>query len=556
MKIACVDQEIRKILETNYYKIPRFQRPYSWDKDNIQEFWTDMENHKPNEFFIGSMVVYIKGNYRYIVDGQQRLTTITILLAALRDKFISISLDSQAKGLQKLIERTNLDNDEEFVIQTDSSYPFFQQQVQNFEKPKKIDPPGEEEILLKDAYDQLKQLIDSSVDSLTTQAKKKKSLESIRDKLLSLKAIYVEVDNEDDAYIIFETLNTRGKDLTSADLLKNHLAKQLRQTNSKNDSIVIEWKNIRENIDAIEISDIKIDNFVYHFWLATKEFTTEKEIYKRAKIAIPDKASAKLIIEELKDASETYKHIFMPSTKKWKNEELKIRRSLESLLVFRVRQPIPMILALMQTYKSKQLTKKETERALFAIELFHYAFTALTSQRSSGGISHMYALHARELMHASNNTKRTTAINNLISKLKARLPKEADFMLGFKKLRYSEEFPKDKRVIQYTLRTLYEQEAPSITLDAQQMTIEHIEPQSSTSMNGEKIAEIGNLWFLSSTVNNKLGNKSASEKIPLYKKTQLQTDPVLNSATTWTENTITERTEYFSNKIWGLVSKI
>ena len=130
MKIACVDQEIRKILETNYYKIPRFQRPYSWDKDNVQEFWSDMESHKPSEFFIGSMVVYIKGNYRHIVDGQQRLTTITILLAALRDKFISIDLESQAKGLQKLIERTNLDNDEEFVIQTGSSYPFFQQQIQ------------------------------------------------------------------------------------------------------------------------------------------------------------------------------------------------------------------------------------------------------------------------------------------------------------------------------------------------------------------------------------------------------------------------------------------
>ena len=458
--------------------------------------------------------------------------------------------------MQKLIERTNLDNDEEFVIQTGSSYPFFQQQIQNFDKPRNSAPPGDEEILLKDAYDQLKILINSSIDSLSTQAKKKKALEAIRDRLLTLKAIYVEVDNEDDAYIIFETLNTRGKDLTSADLLKNHLAKQLRQPNSKNDIISIEWKKIRDNIDSIEIPDIKLDNFVYHFWLATKEFTTEKEIYKRAKLAIPDKASAKIFIDNLKDASETYGHIFMPSTRTWKMEESKIRRSLEALLAFRVRQPVPMILALMQAYKSKNLTKKETERALIAIELFHYAFTSLTSQRSSGGISHMYALHARELTHANNNNQRSAAITNLIVKLKARLPKEADFTSGFNKLKYSDEFPKDKRVIQYTLRTLYESEAPSIAIDPQLMTIEHIEPQSSIVMSSDKVAEIGNLWLLSASENNKLGNKPFSQKIPLYKKSKLPSDPILDVAQSWTENEITARTKHFSKKMWGLVSKI
>ncbi len=175
MKIACIDQEIRKVLGSNYYKIPRFQRPYSWDKDNIQEFWNDIENHKSGEFFIGSMVVYIKGHYRYIVDGQQRLTTITILLAALRDKFLEINFESQARGLQKYIERANLDNDDEFVVQTSSSYPFFQQNIQSFEKSKKAAPPGEEEILLKEAYDQLRSLINTSTDSLATNQKKEKA---------------------------------------------------------------------------------------------------------------------------------------------------------------------------------------------------------------------------------------------------------------------------------------------------------------------------------------------------------------------------------------------
>ena len=330
----------------------------------------------------------------------------------------------------------------------------------------------------------------------------------------------------------------------------------MRQSNPKNDPISIEWKSIRDNIDKIDIPDIKIDNFVYHYWLSTREFTTEKEIYKRAKTTIPDKIAAKAFLNELKDASETYMQIFNPSAKSWKSEEIKLKRALEALLAFRVRQPIPMILAVMQSYKLKNITKKEAERALTAIELFHYSFTALTSQRSSGGISHMYALHARELMHAATTADRSASINNLTTKLKARLPKQTDFESGFSRLKYSDAYPKDKRVIQYTLRRLYENEAPAISIDSTQMTIEHIEPQSSKTLTSEKTAEIGNLWLLSPSENNKLGNKPVIEKIPLYRKSKLPCDPVLETATNWDASLITSRTNHFAQIMWALVNKI
>ena len=556
MKIACFDQEIRKILETNYYKIPRFQRPYSWDKDNVQDFWSDVINNKPGDYFLGSMVVYTKGNYRHIVDGQQRLTTITILLAAIRDKFNELKLESQAKGVHKLIERPDLDNEEQFVIQTVSSYPFFQQNIQNFEKPKKVTPPGEEEILLKEAYDQLNSSLLAEVNLDATIAKKKKKLEAIRDSVLALKIICVEVDNEDDAYVIFETLNTRGKDLTSADLLKNYLAKQLRQPNARNDFLGIEWSKIRTNLDKIDVPDVRIDNFIYHYWLATREFTTEREIFKKAKASIPNKDAAKKLVESLRDSSETYLHIFMPGLRNWKNEELAIKKSLEALLIFRVRQPIPMILAVVQSYKAKLLPKKETERVLRAIELFHFAFTALTSQRSSGGISHMYALHARELTHSSTLAARKLAIDNLINKLKQRLPNQTEFEAGFKRLRYSDEFPKDKRVIQYTLRKLFELENPSVVIDPNQMSIEHIEPQNSKGMSGPSVAEIGNLWLLSAKQNNQLGDKPAAQKIPIYKRVKMVSDPVLEKASLWDTTLVGKRTAYFQTKMWEIVDAI
>jgi uncharacterized protein with ParB-like and HNH nuclease domain len=557
MKIACFDQEIRKIFETNYYKIPRFQRPYSWDKDNIEDFWNDVIGNKVGQYFLGSMVVYVKGGYRYLVDGQQRLTTITILLAALRDKFLELDFKNQALGIQKLIERPDLDNDNQFVIQSVTSFPFFQQHIQAYEKEKNIPIPGDEEIILKDSYEQLISYLSFDISKAKTTAARKKRLEAIRDALLGLLIIYVEVDNEDDAYVIFETLNTRGKDLTSADLLKNYLAKLLRQKNSQNDVLSISWEKIRFNIDKIDLTDVKLETFLYHYWLATKEFTTEREIFKKAKENLKTSDDARTLINSLKDCSETYLHTFSPSTKKWKNDEYSIKRSLEALVSLRVRQPVPMTLAVLHSYKNGELQKKETERALKAIEYFHFAFTALTSQRSSGGISHMYALHARELTHATTIQQRKIAIDNLIEKLKNRLPSEYEFVAGFKKLKFSDDFPKDKRTIQYTLRLLYELENPSVIIDPSQMSIEHIEPQSSKLMDKSSLAEIGNLWLLSTKQNNEFGNMPVVDKIPLYKSLGVVSDPVLNRATTaWDITLVSERTEYLGKKMWGLVSKI
>lgn len=86
MKITCIDKEIRKVFETGYYAIPRFQRPYSWEKDHISEFWNDSIVENETDYFIGSIVVYKQDDETFgIVDGQQRLTTITMILSALRD---------------------------------------------------------------------------------------------------------------------------------------------------------------------------------------------------------------------------------------------------------------------------------------------------------------------------------------------------------------------------------------------------------------------------------------------------------------------------------------
>ena len=181
MKIESADQDIRTMLSSAYYKIPRFQRPYSWDRENVQEFWDDVIRDNPPDYFIGSMVVYKDGNQRFgVVDGQQRLTTITILLCVLRNTLDERGFPDLAKGIHGLIERRNIDNKPEYIVSTESSYPYFQDHIQKWGLPSvKIEPLREEQNL-QAAYDRLNLLVSDAIKSLdadtTLSVKRKQEL--------------------------------------------------------------------------------------------------------------------------------------------------------------------------------------------------------------------------------------------------------------------------------------------------------------------------------------------------------------------------------------------
>ncbi len=82
MKIESTDLSVENLLKGSFFVIPRFQRPYSWEEDNIEDFWNDIAGTNVPDYFIGSMVVCkLKKNALGVVDGQQRLTTIMIFFA-------------------------------------------------------------------------------------------------------------------------------------------------------------------------------------------------------------------------------------------------------------------------------------------------------------------------------------------------------------------------------------------------------------------------------------------------------------------------------------------
>ena len=130
MKIESQDKRIDELLKGNTFIIPRFQRAYSWEPEQVNQFWTDIIENLSEAYFIGSMVVYKVGRSSVaVVDGQQRLTTITILLCAIREGFKVLGEVDLANGLQAYIEQKNRENKTEYVLQTETSFPYLQEEV-------------------------------------------------------------------------------------------------------------------------------------------------------------------------------------------------------------------------------------------------------------------------------------------------------------------------------------------------------------------------------------------------------------------------------------------
>lgn len=568
MKIESTDQDIRTLLSSGYYRIPRFQRPYSWDRENIQEFWDDIVKDNPTDYFIGSIVVYKQEKQHFgVVDGQQRLTTITILLCVLRNKLAALGFNDLAEGMHGLVERKNVDNQAEFIVSTESSYPFFQDRIQKWGKPEISVEPLKEEHSLQAAFDQLGQLVDATISSLETDPTlsaprktevSKQKLVAVRDALLNLKVIFIRLDDEDDAYIIFETLNTRGKDLSLKDLVKNHLTKHLKAKNPATDQAKVKWEQLLEIIEGSS-ADLETDTFLHHFWLSKYDYLPAKILFRVLKKRVgPNEASA--FLDSLLEDAALYRAIHEVAYGKWSKEERRIQDALLALSTFRVVQQAPCVLSLMREYRiGKKLKKKHVEDALVAVEKFHFLFTAITSQRSSGGISGMYAALGRRLFEAKTTHESMNLIAELKQKLRDRVPSADEFKALFPAVVYTDNVTKQKKLAKYILVGLASQKSSSTVTDYDQMTIEHLAPQSligTMDFTDAVIGQVGNLLLVSEGINGRLKNKPFKEKKRILREVGFPLPPEVEKADTWGVAEIQDRTATLAQQAFDNVWKI
>lgn len=566
MKIESEDIDIESLFAGRFFSIPRFQRPYSWDDENIQDLWNDVLGAGGEDYFIGSMVVYREGKQEYsIVDGQQRLTTITLLLCAIRDSLHSLGEEDLALGLHQLVERKNRSNRNEYVLRSETSFPFLQEHILKFGEAELEDMTElAEEQALRRANSTLHHKVaslleavevDESIPPDSKTDEKLRRLVDLRESVLNLKVILVKLENEEDAYLIFETLNTRGKDLAITDLVKNHFTKLLKNSGAV-DSVKIEWEKILETIYKSE-ADLNSDAFLYHYWASRHEATPAKKLYSAFKRRVNSK-NARAYLRELVRDVEYYRAIHEPKYM-WDKRERQVANSLHAIQVFRVAQPTPALLSLVRAHKEGKIKLAKLVEGVEAIERFHFAFTAVTSSRSSGGISGMYAAFARRLFESDDANDAAREIASLVKKLRERRPSVEEFTIGFREIGFTNSSSKQKPLVRYILRKFADDAKFKFAVDNEELTIEHFAPQAliGDGVWGEQVVgELGNLFLLDPKMNGKLANKSFAEKKALLSAGGYSFPDAIRDSEEWTPESVREHTVAMAERAFNDIWKI
>ena len=565
------DKRIEDILFSRYtFMVPRYQRPYSWREDQLEEFWNDLANSE-DTYFLGSFVFNLenqaKNDYIEIIDGQQRLLTITIFFAALRDLSYEIGESKLAERIQKncIAFEDRYGNETYRIIPADTIRDFFKGYIQNNTEKNVPTRTSKEQKQIIDNYTYLRRSVASELENLPTQDKKKEFIQKLWDKVADLRAIWIEIKNEDDAYIIFETVNARGAELSVADLLKNLIFKNVKKQEDGIDTAKQKWIKIEENIQE---TGIELSRFVRHFWLSKYSFVGEKNLYKQIKKTISDWET---FLDELVDASQWYNMLLTGTREDWIDygrEGVKIYESLTGTRSMRVIQCYILFLSLL---RNKKLLNRDLSFYFSLIEKFTFNYSAVGKQQANK-VEKIYSKTATELeaeLKNKNPKLRTKNVERIFGNLNYELttlrPAYGIFLENFKEISYRSS-EQSRVFIKYILSSINKQiSTAELRIDFDVVNIEHIYPRSPLpDENGvrrdvrEFVDLLGNLTLINKNYNSEASNKAPIDKVHIFDRSEIKITKELGSLIKekgWDKEDIKNRQEEIANlaytKVWN-----
>lgn len=570
------DKSIEDVLFSNSkFRVPRYQRPYSWSADHIDDFWTDLQEGGANTF-LGSFVFnhdsIKKDGYLEIIDGQQRLLTITLFMALLRNMALELEDDKFAGRLQrKCIAFEDRTGAESYRIQPgDSLREFFETQIQHLSLPAWPPRPTREHQLIASNYARLKELVIEHLENRQEKAEKIEELQRLWVRAAELRIIQIDINSEEDAYTIFETVNARGAELTAADLLKNLIFRNVKKLPGGDDKARAKWKALEENISGTRM---ELSKFIRHYWLSKYSFTSERSLYRQVKNGTADFSK---LLNELVSASEWYNLLLAGTKEDWTGRNLRgekdISQALRGIRAMRVNQCHVLFLCLVRNAAKIDM---DFSSYFTKIENFTFQYSAI-GKLQANRVEKLYSRKAIEIERAvmtGSSSKQvlknvSRALDTLVSDLRGLLPGPEVFKERFAEVSYRSS-EQTRVFLKYLLSKLNRfSTTGELEVDFDVVNIEHVLPQTPDEGWGLRKDEIkdyvnllGNLTLVHEIINSKASNKTPKAKAAELTKSEIGITKdlvrLLESRNyLWNDGAIRERQEALSKtaheKVWIL----
>lgn len=518
MAFEAKDYPISDILNKSVFDIPRNQRRYVWKKEHWRDLYEDIifsiAEDKPH--FVGSIV--LEGgrkrdglSYYTIIDGQQRLTTITIVLLAIMKHFHENDMEDDFLGTVSYLQSKNNRNQDIVILSSEfhvSISTLIRKTIALEDKSISItaftDTGIQSKAKDKCIGDAVKYFYFAIKEDLQNADDVPERLRSIRNALLDMTAVKIVSTSEEDSYTIFEILNARGQELASHELLKNYIMRYI-QPIERRDDAKTKWEDMERTVGS------SMDKFIKHY--ATHRFGDTREKYNSPYQAIQKLtrgANIGDLFDDIKLKSEYYSRIIHPVLGEDGNCTDIEYGIFDFFRIKRFEQFRPILLSLIHQKELGRLENDKYQLVLKYIYNFFVCYTIIGEEKSNKleDVVFKYAPmfednYSEELLQEFSNN------------LKRKIPSYEWFLNAFKNIGWSNHHDlykgeRNKNRVQIILEVI--EKFVSQSHRAHEFTLEHMLPDSA----GIASAQIGNIIPLEEPLNRRCASKPLNEKYAIY----------------------------------------
>lgn len=502
--------------------VPKYQRDYSWDYEEWDDLWNDIEGIKNEKIHYMGYVALQKTDNPLefiIVDGQQRITTLSILalgvinvlqdwvdqnvdasdnrerVGILSDKFIGFKPAASLMRVSKL--HLNRNNDD-----------FYKSYLVRRRKPAAIGKlkPSEKKMwyAFKFFCDKLKEKFDAD--------KKGALISDFLEMTISMNLIFtsITVGNDLNAYKVFETLNARGVKLSAGDLIKNYLFAEVAKTCERDiDEVERQWQKINDTLQKIDLPV-----FLRHYWNSAHKLERKNTLYKALKDKVKGSEAVFTLLNDMEELSPVYVAMGDPANELWNKEQAGF---IEELFLVSKAQPFPLLMA---AYKHiKPINEVEFNKILRDLAVVSFRYNTI-----SGLNPNTQEVEYNRAAIAISEGKYKTARDVFNSYEKELYLADEIFENNF--IYKTINTTGDKALVRYLLCKI-ERQLSGIPIDwnDSKVTIEHILPENPSSewepcfdaaQQEESICRLGNLTLLETGKNKECSSKVFDVKRKIY----------------------------------------